>query len=316
MPDFVYVIIGILLLIIVLIIGFSYICYRLTFHVKNKDKILGQEFSLPPGKIYEPFHDVLYKWSEETSLMPYTDVNIKSHDGLNLHGRFYKGKEDAVLEIMFHGYRGNAQRDLCGGIKRALELEHNVLLVDQRASAYSDGNVITFGIKEHLDCFEWVKFVVENIDPNAKIILTGVSMGASTVAMASGLDLPKNVIGILADCGFSSPRKIIMKCIKDLHLPPKLCFPFVKLGGLIFGKFNIDEITPLEALENCKVPIIFFHGENDKFVPAYMSEEMYEVVKSRKKLVMIPNAGHGLSYMVEPNQYISNMHEFFYEYDL
>ena len=61
---------------------------------------------------------------------------------------------------MFHGYRGNAQRDLCGGIKRALELEHNVLLVDQRASAYSDGNVITFGIKERLDCLDWVKFVV------------------------------------------------------------------------------------------------------------------------------------------------------------
>ena len=143
------------------------------------------------------------------------------------------------MEIMFHGYRGNAERDLSGGIQRCFALGRSVLLVDQRTSCGSEGNVISFGINEHRDCLSWVDFAVKHFGPDIKIILTGISMGASTVLMAAGKELPKNVVGVLADCGFSSAREIIKKCARDLKIPADLIYPFIKLGAKIFGHFNL-----------------------------------------------------------------------------
>lgn len=90
-----------------------------------------------------------------------------------------------------------------------------------------------------------------------------------------------------------------------------MLYPLVKLGARIFGKFNLEEVTPLEAVKRATVPIIFFHGENDDFVPCQMSRELYEACTSRKKLVTVPEAGHGLSYPVQPQAYLSALREFF-----
>ena len=212
---------------------------------------------------------------------------------------------------MVHGYRGNAERDLSGGVLRGFALGRSVLLPDQRCSGDSDGNTITFGIKEHEDCLAWVDFAVAHFGPDVKIILTGISMGAATVLMAAGKPLPKNVIGVLADCGYSSPADIIKKVIRQMGLPEKLAYPFVRLGGLLFGDFDLEDYSPMAAMKNCKLPVIFFHGETDGLVPCDMSRRLYQTCQAKKALVTIPNADHGLSYMVDPQGYLQAMREFF-----
>ena len=214
---------------------------------------------------------------------------------------------------MFHGYRGSAERDLSGGIQRCFALGRNVLLVDQRTSCGSEGNVISFGINEHRDALAWINFAVKHFGPNIKIVLTGISMGASTVLMAAGKPLPENVVGVLADCGFSSPKEIIKKCTRDLKLPADLIYPFIKLGAKLFGHFDLEEYTPLDAMKTCQIPVIFFHGENDDFVPCDMSREIYAACTSPKKLVTIPNAGHGLVYVVDNKLYFDSVVKFFTE---
>jgi pimeloyl-ACP methyl ester carboxylesterase len=212
---------------------------------------------------------------------------------------------------MFHGYRGSAERDLSGGIKRAFALNHNVLLVDQRASSLSDGHTTTFGVNERRDCMSWVKYVVENFPPDTKIILTGVSMGAATVILASELDLAENVIGVLADCSYSSQKEVIQKVIKEMKLPPTIFYPLIKIGAKIFGRFNIEERTPLEAIINAKVPVLLFHGDIDPLVPHEMSIKLHNANKEMTKLVLIPNAGHCLCYLIEPELYLKEMKDFF-----
>ena len=135
-------------------------------------------------------------------------------------------------------------------------------------------------------------------------------MGAATVLMASGKELPKNVVCILADCGYSTPREIIMKTIKEMKLPPKIMYPFVKLGAKIFGHFNLDEYSPIEAVKNSKTPTIFIHGTNDDFVPYSMSEKMYEECTAKKSLVPIEGAGHGLAYPVNKEKYLQALQDF------
>ena len=304
---FVFVIVVVLCLLGLLT---SYICFRLAFYVKRSKKD-EDEFAIPEGEIYEPHRDVMVSWMKEVRKTPSLEFSIVSSDGLKLFGRYYEYEKGAPIELMFHGYRGSAERDLCGGVQRCFALGRNALIVDQRTSGKSEGNVITFGIKESKDCLSWIDFMISHFGKDVKIILTGISMGASTVMIASGNKLPENVIGVLADCGFSDAKKIIKKVIRQMKLPADVLYPFVKVGAYLFGHFNLEETSAVKALEKCTVPVIFYHGEDDDFVPCSMSEECYNACKSRKELIKVKGAGHGLSYLVDKEGYISSLKNFF-----
>lgn len=294
-----------------LILLISYICFLLVFHVSRKEKDNREEYPLPSGKLYEPFHDAMISWMKEARSLPHEDVAIQSFDGLTLRGKYYEFAPGAPIELMMHGYRGEAERDLCGGVQRCFALGRSALIVNQRACGNSDGNIITFGINEKKDCLAWLDFMLAHFGTDVKIILTGISMGASTVLMAAGESLPPNVIGILADCGFTSARDIIKKVARQIKLPANFLYPFIKLGAKIFGHFDLEADSPIDALKKCQLPVIFFHGETDDFVPCEMSRLNYEACVTPKKLVTIPGAGHGLSYLVSPEVYLKELGEFF-----
>ena len=289
----------------------TYVCYRMAFYASRKKTIPDDVIDMPEGAVYDIFRPDFERWGREVRAMPHEEMTITSFDGLSLHAKYYEFAPGAPIELMFHGYRGNAERDLSGGVQRCFSLGRSAFIVDQRCSGKSDGNVITFGIKEHRDCLSWVEFMVRHFGPDVKILLCGISMGASTVLMAAGKPLPENVIGVLADCGFSSARDIIKKVIRQIGLPAGLCYPFVKLGARLFGHFDLEECSSVEAMEQCTVPVIFFHGECDDFVPCEMSRINYEACRAKKKLVTVPGADHGLSYPVAPELYLTSLREFF-----
>ena len=287
----------------------AYICFRMAFYATRNET--NEEFPIPEGDIYLPYRDQMIAWMKEVRQLPREDVTIGSFDGLTLRGKYYEYAPGAPIELMFPGYRGVAERDLCGGVQRCFSSGHSALIVDQRACGESDGNVITFGIRESRDCHSWIAFMLERFGKDVKIILTGISMGAATVLIAAGSELPKNVTGVLADCGFTSAREIIQKVIRQMGLPPKLAYPFVKLGAYLYGGFDLEATSPEEAAKTCSVPVIFFHGEDDDYVPCWMSTVNYQACRSpRKKLVTIPGAGHGLSYPVAPKEYLQALRDF------
>ena len=239
-------------------------------------------------------------------------VSITSYDGLKLVGKYYENHKGAPIEIMFHGYRSTDEHDLCGGVYRSKRLGFNTLIVEQRACGNSEGHVITFGAKESRDCLSWIDFVINNIDKDAKIIITGISMGAATVMNAAGLGVPKNVIGVLADCGYSSTKGIIKEVMRGMKLPANLLYPFARLGAIVFGGFDPDKLSPKKAMAKCELPIIFFHGDTDNYVPCYMSEENYNAcVSKNKRLVITKGAGHGLCFMVDMDGYFTEVEGFF-----
>lgn len=295
---------------VLLLVSFGFFLF--IFYVPPRKRRDPDKIDYPPGKIYEPFYDSMRQWILTARSTPHENVSITSFDGLKLCGKYYEYAPGAPVELMFHGYRGSAERDMAGGMHRAFRLGHSALIVDQRCSGNSEGNVISFGINEHRDCLDWIRFMNSHFGPDVKIILTGISMGASTVLMASGKELPPNVIGVLADCGFHSARDVICSVADSMHLPSGLLFPFVKLGAKLFGHFDLEEITAVDSVRNCKVPVLFFHGEDDDYVPCYMSRINYDACGSRKKLVLIPGAGHGLSFPVDQDRYIAEMNAFFH----
>jgi fermentation-respiration switch protein FrsA (DUF1100 family) len=293
----------------------AYICFSKVFKTSKRLTLGKGEYDLPPDDIYEPYYPQMRKWVDEIRSMDRELLEIKSFDGLTLRGIYYECQKGAPVELLFHGYRGNAERDMSGGIERCFAMGRNALLIDQRASGESDGHIITFGIKEHRDCLAWIDFAIEYFGKDVRLILTGISMGASTVAMASGKELPKNVESVLADCGYTSPKEIIKKVLKQIHLPAFIFYPLIKLGSRLIGGFDLESYSPIEAMKNSHVPVIFIHGEEDDFVPCEMSEKMYEQCASmHKKLVKIKRAGHGLAFPCDKEKYLDALRDFEAEY--
>lgn len=300
------IILGIILAIFFLFL-LPYICYKKTFYSKNSDK---DPTILPKDDIYVKHKDIILKDISDARKLNPIDLEIESFDGLKLHAKYYEYDKDSPIEIMFHGYRGNAERDLSTGVKRAALCKRSVVLVDQRASGNSEGHVISFGINERFDCAMWAKYVCKKFGEHRKIILTGISMGAATVLMASNLELPKNVIGILADCPYNKPKDIIIKVVKDMHLSPKVFYPFIKLGAKLYGHFDLEASSPVESVKETSIPVILIHGTSDDYVPCHMSEKLYDSCVSKKKLVTIEEGEHGTSYLKDPDKYIKELEEF------
>lgn len=289
----------------------AYICFYLVFYASKKSRIEKEEYPIPEGHCYDPYRPQMIEWMKGARAYPYREVEITSFDGLRLRGRYYELEAGAPIELLLHGYRGTSERDLSGGVFRCFDLGHNVLIVDHRASGRSEGKIITFGVLESRDALAWIDYILREIDPQARILLGGVSMGAATVMITAGEDLPPNVLGAIADCGYTTAKEIICKVIDEMRLPSRLLYPFVRLGGRLFGGFDVEEKTPIAGVRNARVPVIFFHGDNDKFVPMAMSHENYAACTSEKRLVITPGAGHGLCYPADRDGYIDAIRELF-----
>ncbi len=240
---------------------------------------------------------------------PYERVTITSFDGLQLSGRYYHTRDGAPLVILFHGYRGTPSRDLCGGASICFDLGCNVLLVEERGHGMSEGHTISFGVNERYDCLAWSRWAAERF--HVPILLVGISMGATAVLLASALDLPQNVRGIIADCPYTSPDTIIRLVGRRRHLPMSPLMPFIRLGARIFGGFSLSaNVNAAEAVRLARVPILLIHGEEDGFVPCDMSREIAAARPELVELHTFPGAWHGTSYLVNTERYTRLVREF------
>ena len=287
-------------LLLIVLIG-AFFCYRLVFY--NANIVEHDPYVIPPGEQYAQKAEQLLKAIAVLDALPYQQVYTTSHDGIRLAARYYHFYDDAPVQIQFHGYRSCALTDMCGGTLLAKKNGCNVLLVDQRAHGKSGGHTITFGIEERYDCLDWTNYVLKRFGSGTKIILLGLSMGAATVLMASELPLPQNVVGIIADCPYTSPGEIIRSVCSSVKLPGGLLYPIIALSALLYGKMRIWRGNTVRAVANSDLPILLFHGEDDRFVPCRMSKQIYSVKPDQVRLVTIPDAGHGLCYMLDPKRY-------------
>ena len=291
------------------IVGAAYVCYWLAYKVPKRKA--AKVFSLPRTEQYAPYREKIAQMIESARAIPYEEVWIEALDGVKLFGKYYKGAPDAPVQILFHGYRSAAERDFCGGLPFARSEGYNVLLVDQRAHGKSGGRCLTFGVKERFDCVSWIDYALARFGADTKIVLYGMSMGAATVLMAAGLSLPGNVQAIVADCGYTAPADILKKVMRDVRCPVWLFYPLLRLGGRLFGGFDVEAASAREAMSRCTIPVCLFHGEDDWFVPCEMSRENYSAcIAENKRLLTFPGAGHGMSYLLDEERYLNELRAF------
>lgn len=239
-------------------------------------------------------------------------LEISSRDGLMLVGHLKSVENPKRIILAMHGWRSSWDQDF-GMIADFWEKSGcTVLYAEQRGQNDSEGDYMGFGMLERYDCADWAKWIHDHISGDLPIYLAGVSMGASTVLMASCLDLPENVKGIAADCGYTSPMEIWKHITQDnLHLSyglhqydiEELCRKKIQLGP--------SDCTTVEALRRSHLPVMLVHGTDDSFVPVEMTYENYKACQGPRKLLIVPGADHGMSYYVAKDEYERNALEFF-----
>lgn len=225
-------------------------------------------------------------------------VTIRSFDGLELVGHLARCQNPERLVIAVHGWRSSWASDFGMIAPFFRENGCNVLYVEQRGQQESGGDCMGFGLLERHDCVSWAQWADEQ-NFGLPIFLSGISMGATTVLMASGMGLPESVKGISADCGFTSPHAIWKHVVEaNLHLPYTPMQAWL-VDQVSRRKIHVrpDEYSTLKAMETNVTPILFVHGEKDTFVPPEMTRQNYEACKAPKRMVLVPEAGHGLSYV-------------------
>ena len=301
--------------IVIIIIAFAILisiaagCFLMAFVRKYQPFV--DDIDAPENEFLKDYYDIVKDGMKYIETAEHKWVRTKSFDGLCLAARYYPKENSDTTVILFHGYRSSAKRDFSCAVKMYSDLGLNVLLVDQRSHGKSEGKLICFGVKERRDVLSWIDFVLKNYGERTKIFLGGMSMGATTVLLSAGLNLPKNVKGIIADCGFTSPVEIIAKVAKQhFRVKGNVLIPIMSLFCRIFGHFGIYGISTVDSLKKSNVPVLLFHGESDDFVPVEMSRKNYESAACEKEIHTVPNASHGFSYFLDTKGVISKVNSF------
>lgn len=228
-------------------------------------------------------------------------VEMTSHDGARLVGHWYPCENAKRVILAMHGWRSYWAKDF-GAIADFWHKNGcSVLYAEQRGQHNSGGNYMGFGLIERYDCLDWIHWLNQNRNEEGlPIYLAGISMGATTVLMAAGVKLPENVCGIIADCGFTSPHAIWKHVVENnMHLSyhglrvamaDTYCKQKIQIGA--------NAYSTVEAMKQCKVPVLFIHGTDDHFVPVEMTYENYKACAAPKYLHIVPGAEHGMSYFV------------------
>ena len=322
-----------LLLLIILIIAagliltVSFVTYRLAFY--NANRIPDDPHRVPEGPKYDCLSAEIHPLIDDTLSLPYREIRIVSRDGLNLYAKLYspdciKNPEKFLsaswhpsenttntVSILMHGWHGIAERDFAAGVQIHLSHGDTVILADERAHNKSSGHTITFGIKERYDLLDWINYAIDSFGSDVNLIIHGVSMGAATVLMTSGLSLPANVKGVIADSPYTSAKEIISKIMNEKGIKANCVYPFVKLGALIFGHFDPDCAASVSAVKKNHLPVLFIHGTGDDFVPYEMSCRLYEAANTPKLMLTVENAPHVMSYLYDKERYYESMDRFY-----
>lgn len=278
---------------------FSYACTREDFCLDNDEAVKN-------GPYWKYVDDIRAgrQWIEGH---PHEMWEMESRDGLKLRAIFVPAENARGTVILAHGYHSNFLVDFSPVFDVYHQKGLNLLLPYQRSHGQSEGRYITYGVKESGDMRRWIDQVNTRVG-RKPILCSGLSMGASTMMYLSGMELPENVKAFVVDCGFTSPKEIISYVFQHrYHLP---AWPFLWAADLCarcFAKFRLNECHSVDTLARNKRPILMVHGLADTFVPPEMTDRGFAACGGDKQLLLVENAGHGLSFWVDQERYLKQL---------
>lgn len=297
-------------IIILLLLSGGYVFFMACAKRGEIDWLDEQAVSKTPNAQYYPYMAASDRWLKDHNAQ---DVYTTAEDGVQLHALWIPVQNSKGTVLMAHGYRSTMLLDFHLGFELFHQLGLDILVPEQRTHGQSGGKYITFGVKESRDMHQWIRYHNRHLSLKP-MVLYGISMGASTMLYLADKKLPNNVYGIIADCGFTSPAQIISFVYKKvLHLPAMPSVLVADLFARLFAGFSLWACDTRKTMHGSRLPVLMIHGEADGFVPCKMTVQGYEACTAPKKLLLVPGAEHGLSFLVDGFNYTSMIIEFLKE---
>lgn len=283
------------------------------------------------GTAWDQYYDEIQEGIVWISQQETEDIYIQSEDGLKLHARLMDQSGAKGTVLMFHGYRTHPEVDFSASSHVYYECGNRIVHIDQRAAGESEGKYIGFGVLESRDCCLWAQYIANRFGTDQKIILAGLSMGASTVLMATAhhedrrvrincspeepmevsMTLPKNVTGIVADSAFSSPYDIIKKRIRTTyHCNGRLLTIAIGIWSRMLAHYSLKELSVPDVMKHNTIPVLLVHGTEDSNVPVEMTVKIAENCQAPKQVLLVKGAEHGTGYLVDNEAYKKALQEF------
>lgn len=224
-------------------------------------------------------------------------------------------RETNKTVIVVHGFN-NSKKDMKAYAWMFHELGYNVLMPDNMAHGKSQGQIIGYGWNDRLNIIKWAQLLVDK-NAASQITLFGVSMGGAAVMMASGeSNLPKQVVNIIEDCGYSSVWEELKYQAKAMYSLP--AFPIlyeVSSISKVRAGFSYGQASSIEQLKKNKLPILFIHGDKDDFVPTKMVYDNFKASRGAKELYIAKGAQHAKSMESNPETYQKKISTFLKNYE-
>lgn len=244
------------------------------------------------------------------------DLYTTAVDSTVLHASYIAAAgNEHKYAIIIHGVWDNHESV---GIfaKHYLEMNFSCLLPDLRGFGKSGGDYIGYGLDDRLDIMEWISLITRR-DPEARIVIHGMSMGAATTLMTTGENLPQNVKCAVADSSFSALGEqfsATYKKFKGSFVPTPIALFLSKIIIYLRAGYNIDDVNCIRAVSRSTTPTLFIHGDDDTFIDPHMCSRLYEAASCEKQYCLIPGAKHIEGVVREPEMYWNKVDSFLSKY--
>lgn len=262
------------------------------------------------------FNPLVNSFMREIASLPKEDLSVVTNDGLLLKGRLFRPENPKRVILFMHGWRSCWQKDFSVLVKPLLAMDCALFFADERAHGESEGTYITYGVKEKDDCVLWARQLAKKF-PTLPLYLWGMSMGATTVMLASAEeDLPQTVHGVISDCGFTNGREELEHLVRQKVVAGERALikvyrdHFLRRCG-----FDLAHLHTEDALAKTILPFLFFHGNDDDFVPTVMTKRNFAAAAGEKEMVLIDGAVHCKCFYVDGETCFQKVAAFFEKYD-
>lgn len=262
-----------------------------------------------------PKTDPLYDYEQSFDQLP-RETRQMTNGGLKQVAWYVPADQETdKTVVVVHGFSQNKERMKAYGWLFH-KLGYNVLMPDNIAAGQSQGQLIGYGWTDRLNIIKWTQLLVEE-NPNSQITLYGLSMGGATVMMASGeASLPKQVVSLIEDAGYSSVWEELVFQAKDMYGLPAfpLLYQVSSLSKLRAG-FSYGEASSVKQLAKNTRPILFIHGDSDTFVPTAMVYDNYQATDAPKELYIVKGADHAKTFAKDKVAYEEKIASFLKKYE-
>lgn len=244
------------------------------------------------------------KWYEN---LDKKEFFIKSQYGYDVHLTYIKNEIPTEHTIIIsHGVTVRT-KGVIKYLNMFLKNGYNALFIDHRAHGKTGGKKVSYGYFERHDMAKAIQWVKSK--HTGKIGLIGESMGAGISIQTL---MVESVDFVIEDCGYSSFAEEVKHQIRGVKwIPTYPIYWFTRLLVRLMGGYDLNKVSPVNALQQSNTPVMVVHGEDDNYVPFYMASIIYDNIKSKNRMMYVTEGtDHALSYEEHPQEYEQQVYRF------